>query len=43
MPNEKDYPNKLAFIKAKLNFKLAQDYKNQQLIAQKIKDEGLGD
>lgn len=35
-PKESFYPNKLAFIKAKLNWKLAQDYKNQRAVADKI-------
>lgn len=30
MPVEKDYPNKLAFIKAKLNFKIAQEHKEKE-------------
>lgn len=37
-PVEKDYPNKLAFIRAKLNWRLAQDYKKSQEI-QKILDD----
>lgn len=28
-PIEKDYPNKLAYLKAKFNYQLAQDYKSQ--------------
>ena len=40
-PIEKNYPNKLAFIKAKLNYQMAQDYKNSQAIAAKMKEEGL--
>ncbi len=33
MPVEKNYPNKLAWIKAKLNYQMAQDYKKSQAIA----------
>jgi hypothetical protein len=40
-PRERDYPNKLAFIKAKLNYKMAREYKNNQAINQKLKDEGV--
>lgn len=43
MPVEKNYPNKLAFIKAKLNYNMAQDYKNSLAVQKKILDEGLGD
>jgi hypothetical protein len=42
-PIEKNYPNKLAFIRAKLNFQMAQDYKNSLAVQKKILDEGLGD
>lgn len=35
-PVEKDYPNKLSYLKAKMNWQMAQDYKNQELMAEKI-------
>lgn len=41
MPIEKNYPNKLAWLKARLNYSMAQDYKNSAAVAQKIIDEGL--
>lgn len=41
IPIEKNYPNKLAYIKAKLNYQMAQDYKKSQVIQQKLDDEGV--
>lgn len=41
MPIEKNYPNKLAFIKAKLNYQMKKDYENSQAVADKIAKEGL--
>lgn len=35
-PVKSQYPNQLAFIKAKLNWKMAQDYKNAQALAEKV-------
>lgn len=40
-PIERNYPNKLAFIKAKLNYQMAQDYKLSQAIQKKLDDEGI--
>ena len=40
-PKEKDYPNKLAYIRAKMNWKLAQDYKQSQAINDKLKEHGV--
>lgn len=37
-PVEKDYPNKLAFVKAKFRWRAAQEYKEQQLAAKIIAD-----
>ena len=40
-PIEKNYPNKLAYIRAKLNYQMAQDYKASIAAQKKIDDEGL--
>ena len=39
-PIESQYPNKLAFLKAKLNWQMAQDYKESQAINAKLQEIG---
>lgn len=42
-PIEKNYPNKLAFIRAKLNYNMKRDYEQSIAVQKKIDDEGLGE